>query len=102
MTKDDFVQEIRHLTPEEQEAERIGAEMGREIPWLTVKDVCQRLLLSSAQVYRYCRKRKIPFHKVGNRLLFLEWELFRPEVIRRIWHWLGRPLTVSPICMKMG
>lgn len=54
----------------------------------TVKQVAKQLFLTEAQVRRYVRKRKLPFVRLDNRILFEKKEIM--EFIPVLWLRLGR------------
>lgn len=73
----------------EAERERTAAEEGRKIRWLSVREMSLLLKVSEARIRRWARKRRLPWHKVGNRVLFM-WLEIEP-LIPAIWRRIGRP-----------
>jgi excisionase family DNA binding protein len=43
-----------------------------EQQYLTIKDVCEKLYLSRSSIYNYVSGHKIPYVKLGGKLLFIE------------------------------
>lgn len=86
--------EIYSLTPEEIQQNKEAAEAGRRIKWVSVRELAQLLMVSEPQIRRWARKRRIPWHKIGNRVLFM-WLEIEP-LIPMIWRRIGRPERLTP------
>lgn len=82
------------LTPEEIQQNREIAEASRAIKWVSVRELARLLMVSEPRIRRWARKRRIPWHKVGNRVLFL-WLEIEP-LIPMIWRRIGRPERLIP------
>lgn len=67
------------FTDEELQREKDAAEASRELVWFSVRDLAQKLSVTERQIRRWQQKRRIPYHKVANRILFL-WEEVEPKL----------------------
>jgi hypothetical protein len=56
---------------EELEREKEAAEASRQLVWLSVRDLAFKLSVTERQVRRWQQRKRIPYHKVANRILFL-------------------------------
>ncbi len=76
------------FTDEELQREKEAAEASRCLVWLTVLDMAHKLGATERQVRRWQQRKRIPYHKVANRILFL-WEEVEP-VLSSISHLIER------------
>lgn len=81
-------EKILVFTDEELKREKEAAEASRQLVWLSVRDLAQKLSVTERQIRRWQQKKRIPFHKVANRILFL-WEQIEP-ILPRISHLVER------------
>lgn len=77
------------FTDEELQREKEAAEASRKLVWLSVRDLALKLTVTERQIRRWQQKRRIPYHKVANRVLFL-WEEVEPK-LSKINYLLERP-----------
>lgn len=79
------------FTDEEVQREKEAAEASRKLVWLSVRDLARRLSVTERQIRRWQQQKRIPYHKVANRILFL-WEQIEP-ILSRISHLIERNKT---------
>lgn len=92
--------EIMTFNEEEIQRENDAAEASRKLVWLSVRDLAKRLSVTERQIRRWQQKRRIPFYKVANRIMFL-WEFVEPA-LPGIAHLIERTNSAEDCCKKFG